>query len=76
MGIIFDREKLKAKKEITFNLLNNRTCDNCVYYMPTFYSITLHRNEHENCVREKKRMPIPKLKTCKEWKIGNIPNSQ
>lgn len=53
MTIFFDREKLKAKKETTFNLLNDRTCDNCVYYMPIIYSIALRRNEHENCIREK-----------------------
>jgi len=75
--LFFDKEKLKAKKEITLNLLNDRICDNCIYYVPVLYSIALHSHERENCVKTLgKKMPIPKLRTCKEWKIGNIPNFQ
>ena len=56
----------KTKKEITFNLLKERTCDNCVYHMP--YSDAASFRPYEHCVkRVSKRMPIPKLRTCRKW---------
>lgn len=70
MAIIFDREKLKTKKEITFNLLKNKICDNCLYYR---YSITSSSGIREVFMREQccccgNINKVPELRTCKRWK--------
>jgi len=59
----------REKKEITFNLLKDKTCDNCLYYR---CSITSSSDVQEVLMREQcccgNINKIPELRTCKRWK--------